>query len=63
MLLWPYFSVAMCNEMKKVCIACEGILCGEKEGMYQFGCNFLAKSSPGCPLTVVNDVAADGFFD
>jgi hypothetical protein len=59
-LLWPYFSVVMYN---KVCIACEGILCGEREDMYQFGCNFLAKSSPGRPLTEVNAVAEDGFFD
>jgi hypothetical protein len=28
-LLWSYFSVAMYNKMKKVCIGCEGILCGE----------------------------------
>ena len=62
-LLWPYFLVAMYNEMRKVCIACEGILCGEREDMYQFGCNFLAKSSPGRPFTEVNAVAADGFFD
>ena len=31
--------------------------------MYQFGCNFLATSSPGHPLIDVDTVSADGFFD
>ena len=55
--------VEMYNDFRKVCIACEGILCGEREDMYQFRCNFLAKSSPRCPLSEVNAVATDGFFD
>ena len=31
-LLWPYIGVAMYDNMKKLCIACEGILCGEQVG-------------------------------
>jgi hypothetical protein len=27
--LWPYFSLTMYDEMKRVCIGCEGILCGK----------------------------------
>ncbi|EJK50475.1 hypothetical protein THAOC_30532, partial [Thalassiosira oceanica] len=27
-LLWPYIGVAMYDNMKKVCLACEGTLCG-----------------------------------
>ena len=42
-LLWSYFSMAMYNEMKNVSIGCEGILCGEREDMYQFTCNFMAE--------------------
>jgi hypothetical protein len=61
-LLWPYFSLAMYDEMKKVCIGCEGILCGEREDMYQFACNFMKAHSPGRSLSDVRAVAADGFF-
>ena len=35
-LLWPYAGVAMYDEMRKLCIACEGVLCGERTDMYQF---------------------------
>ncbi len=62
-LLWPYFSLAMYDEMKKVCIGCEGILCGEREDMYQFACNFMKSHCPGRSLSDVGAVAADGFFD
>ena len=62
-LLWPYFSVTMYDEMSKICIACEGILCGEREDMYQFACDFLGAASPKRPLSEVKVVAGDGFFD
>ena len=61
-LLWPYFSVTMYDEMSKICIACEGILCGEREDMYQFACDFLGAASPKRPLSEVKVVAGDGFF-
>ena len=56
MLLWPYFLFAMYDEMSKICIACEGILCGEREDMYQFGCDFLGAASLKCPLSEVKVV-------
>ena len=62
-LLWPYFSVTMYDKMSKICIACEGILCGEQEDMYQFACDFLGAASPKRPLYEVKVVAGDGFFD
>ena len=62
-LFWSYFSVAMYDEMSKICIACEGILCGEWEDMYQFACDFLGAASPKRPLSEVKVVAGDGFFD
>jgi len=61
-LLWPYFLVTMYNEMSKICIACEGILCGEREDMYQFACDFLGAASPKRPLSEVKVVAGDGFL-
>ena len=62
-LLWPYFLVTMYDEMSKICIACEGILCGEREDMYQFACDFLGAASPTRLLSEVKVVAGDGFFD
>ena len=62
-LLWPYFSVAMYDKMSKICIACEGVLCGEREDMFKFACDFLGAASPKWPLSEVKVVAEDGFFD
>lgn len=62
-LLWPYAAVAMYDDQRQVCIACEGILQGEQVEMYKFIANFLGKNSLGRPLASVNVVAGDGFFD
>lgn len=62
-LLWPYVAVTMYDENMKLCLACEGILCGERVDMYQFVADFLGESAPGRPLSEVNIVAGDGFFD
>ena len=62
-LLWPYVAVSMYDKDKKLCIACEGILCGEKVDMYQFVAHFLSEFAPGRPLSEVDIVAGDGFFD
>jgi len=60
--LWPYMAVVMYNEMKSVCLGCEGIMIGEKEGAYDFMCKFLIKCSPGRNPEDVHVVAGDGFF-
>ena len=62
-LLWPYCAVTMYDEHMEICVACEGILCGEREDMYKFMAQFLSESAPGRPLSEVNIVAGDGFFD
>ena len=62
-LLWPYVAVSLYDEDMKFCIACEGILCGEQVDMYRFVADFLAASAPGRPLSLVNIIAGDGFFD
>jgi predicted nucleic acid binding AN1-type Zn finger protein len=59
-LLWPYFSMAIYGKMSKGCIGCEGILCGEQEGMYQFACNIISENAPTQPLPEGIVVAADG---
>jgi len=62
-LLWPYTAVTMYDENMKICLACEGILCGERYDMYKFLADFLGESAPYRPLSNVNIVAGDGFFD
>ena len=62
-LLWPYVAVSMYDECMKLCIACEGILCGEQVDMYRFVSDFLSCSAPGRPLSLVGIVSGDGFFD
>lgn len=62
-LLWPYCAVVMYDEHMKICVGCEGILCGEREDMYKFIAQFLSQFAPGRPLSDVNIVAGDGFFD
>ncbi len=61
-LLWPYVSVTMYNELRKICVGCEGILLGEKLPMYKFLCRFLQQSTPGQPFDSVNVVSGDGFL-
>jgi len=62
-LLWPYCAVTMLDETNSMCLACEGILCGERDDMYKFVADFLGESAPGRPLTDVNIVSGDGLFD
>ena len=62
-LLWPYVAVTMYDENMKLCLAAEGILCGERFDMYHFVAAFLGESAPRRPLSEVNIVAGDGFFD
>jgi hypothetical protein len=51
----------MCDEMSEICIACEGIICGEGEDIYQFGCDFLGAASLKCPLSEEKVVVGDVF--
>jgi hypothetical protein len=62
-LLWPYTAIAMYDEDRRVCLACEGFLCGERFDMYQFTSQFLAENSAKRTLSQVHLVAGDGFFD
>ena len=32
---WPYISISMYNELNSVCVACEGIVCGERVEAYK----------------------------
>ena len=61
-LLWPYAGVAMYDENKQLCLACEGVLCGERFDMYKFIADFLRTSTPKRTLEDVMIVAGDAFF-
>ncbi|KAL7535171.1 hypothetical protein ACHAWF_005077 [Thalassiosira exigua] len=62
-LLWPYSAVTMYDESKHLCLACEGIMCGERGDMYEFTARFLEEFAPGRPLSEVSVVSGDGFFN
>ena len=61
--LWPYTSVTIYDEMMNLCLACEGIVCGEILDMYQFISSFLVDHSPGRRLPDVDIVSSNGFFN
>ena len=61
-LLWPYTAVVMHDEANHICVACEGIVCGERFDMYKAQAYFLARYAPGLPLPAVKVVVGDGFL-
>ena len=53
----------MIDESNHVCVAREGIVCGERQDMYAAQADFLKEFAPECSLNEVMMVAGDGFFD
>ena len=39
-LLWQYCAVTIVDESNHVCVACEGIVCGERQDMYAAQADF-----------------------
>ena len=62
-LLWPYVAVSMLDEFMKVCISCEGIVCGERFDTYKFVVSFIVRHCPGLVLSDVKMVSGDRFFN
>ena len=62
-LAWPYVAAAMYDDDDKLVIGCEGILCGERVDMYGCLSKFMEDYSPGRPLSTVEVVSGDAFFD
>ena len=62
-LAWPYVALAMYDYDNKLVIGCEGILCGEHMDMYGCLSTFLGDYSPGRPLSTVEVLSGDAFFD
>ena len=61
-LLWPYFAVAMINNLNKICIGCEALLCAERDEAYEFLVRSLITMSNGWTKQEVYAVAGDGFI-
>ena len=46
-LLWPYSAITMLDEMNHICVACEGIVCSERQDMYAAQAILLKEYAPG----------------
>ena len=42
---WPYMAIAMYNEMNKICVACEAIICTEREDAYRAMIDFVLRNT------------------
>jgi len=53
----------MYNKHRKMCLGAEAIMCGERKEAYMFMCNFIFKNTPMRPVSSVNNVTGDVFFN
>ena len=60
---WPYMSISMYNELNSVCVACEGIFCGERVEAYKAMVDFILDNNKKRTRNDINVVAADGVLD
>ena len=61
-LLWPYMSICMYNELNTICVACEAIICSEREEAYRAMIDFVVDNSQRT-YDEIYVVAADGFVN
>ena len=62
-LLWPYMSITMYNEINCICVACETIICSEREELYNAMIQFIPKNSKKRTNENIPVIAADGFIN
>ena len=60
---WPYISISMYNELNSVCVACEGIVCGERVEAYKAMIDFVLDNNKKKTRHDIDVVAADGVLD
>ena len=60
---WPYMSISMYNELNSVCLACEGIVCGERVDAYNAMLQFVLHHSNKWKREDIDVVVADGILD
>ena len=58
---WPYISICMYNEMEKLCIGCEGIVCSERVEAYKALIKFCTNNSPKISRDQIYALCSDGF--
>ena len=60
---WPYVSISMFNELNSVCVACEGIVCGERVEAYNAMLQFVLDNTNKRSRHDIHVVAADGILN
>ncbi len=60
---WPYMSILMYNEFNSVCLACEGIVCGERVEAYNAMLQFVFHHNNKQKREDIKVVAADGILN
>ena len=60
---WPYVSISMFNELNSVCVACEGIICGERVEAYNAMVQFVLDNTNKRSRHDIHVVAADGILN
>ncbi len=60
---WPYMAISMYNELNSVCLACEGIVCGERVKAYNAMLQFVSENNNKRKRDDINVVAADGILN
>ena len=60
---WPYFAITLNNEIGKVCVGCEALMCSERLEAYSFMLNSCFEMCPGRKKKDVLVVSGDGFFN
>ena len=59
----PYTGIALYDKMGHICIALEGLVCGERYEMYLEKVHFLLRHAPKRPILSLKIVSGGGFFD
>ena len=60
---WPYMSISMHNELNSVCLACEGIVCGERVEAYNAMVQFVLRHNTKRKREDIHVVADDGILN
>ena len=60
---WPYMFISMYNELNSVCLACEGIVCGEQVEAYKAMVQFVLQHNNKRTNRDIDVVAADGILN
>ena len=60
---WPYMSISMFKKLNSVCLACEGIVCGERVEANNAMLKFVLDNTNKRTRHDINIVATDGVFN